>query len=725
MKKIFAALGFFAITGSFVAIAGIKPVATWRYTPSININFTDGDSSALTTDDDVGLTGYAVPGTSWNNFVVANNALFTTVKAIDANGAASVADGVRVSITGTRGPWSNFYLTAASNLCHSYIDDSPFFMTPTVTVTGIPYYIYRVIVYHSTDFSYSEFGYDIVNGTDYTYVDGVLTNGTNSWGNSQGVIKEGVDVLVSGELYGSTLTVVGHRDNSSARVRGCIAAIQIVDVTGIPEILSVYDGDTSCFPSYYEYSLCSDGPWQRDCSGLPIGSTNTVWIKYDSLNQEDAIITNLTIAIASKPSLSISSVVRSLPWDGTLAIDYAIGGDVNALDESKSSRLKVSAVDVTTAEEYEAHIEYLQGDIGVGSGSHSFVWRISDQTGVTDDSALWVTLSCEGVVRVIDSKPYNGIIATVEDKSDLYRTYEDEKCRVQYYIALGGKIGINALEYLSGDRLDLTCIDGLPVSEIAEGALVSVPNNVKVLFGAAPNGLAKSGLASDQIVYHSRYASTYAPSITILSSKIRAEDPTILDTVYRVDCALPTVKVRALAFEDGERSFAKVIRPETFVNDVDGNPTAQNIGDEIEANVPHTLSWKVSSDWATRLAKMKFEVLTSKGELLPLELRRIPASDQYGAMEFSWNTITDVPVFDALLWLYADKDPGLTLSNGVLRNSSTQLASGNRLSNPNAISYIFSKMGYSLLSGATLNYVKSETRLGLSLSGYKIVEDAQ
>ena len=211
--------------------------------------------------------------------------------------------------------------------------------------------------------------------------------------------------------------------------------------------------------------------------------------------------------------------------------------------------------------------------------------------------------------------------------------------------------------------------------------------------------------------------------VQIILSAIRENDPTVMDVVYKVTSSKLTVKIRALAFEDGERSFAKVVRHETFV---DG--TAPANWDAVEANVEHTLSWKVSSDWATRLAKVKFEILASEGDLLPLELRTIPASDQYGKMKISWNVITEAQVFDALLWLYADKTAGLTLAGGVLRNGSTQLASGAGLSNPNAISYIYLKMGYQLLTGAPLSYANSETRLGLSPSGvrqyaYKIVEE--
>ena len=70
-----------------------------------------------------------------------------------------------------------------------------------------------------------------------------------------------------------------------------------------------------------------------------------------------------------------------------------------------------------------------------------------------------------------------------------------------------------------------------------------------------------------------------APSI--ISCQVRKSDPTILDVKYIVYSQNPTVNVRALAFQDGERSFFKVVRPETFVKDLNGNETAKNIGDNI------------------------------------------------------------------------------------------------------------------------------------------------
>ena len=207
------------------------------YKPSININFTDS-GNGLTTAADVGLTDYEVPGTSWNNFAAAN-ATYSTVNAVDATGEASVLSGVSVTISGTRGSYSCSGLAAASNPLHGYIDENDSNMTPTVTVSGIPYYKYRVLVYHSTDSANVPFGYDTINGTNYTYDNGALTEGTTAWGdsgasNDANAISEGGNVLLTGELSGSTLTVVGHRAGGNSSARGCIAAIQIIEVK--PEI---------------------------------------------------------------------------------------------------------------------------------------------------------------------------------------------------------------------------------------------------------------------------------------------------------------------------------------------------------------------------------------------------------------------------------------------------------------------------------------------------------
>ena len=215
------------------------------------------------------------------------------------------------------------------------------------------------------------------------------------------------------------------------------------------------------------------------------------------------------------------------------------------------------------------------------------------------------------------------------------------------------------------------------------------------------------------------------PKVTILSSTIRESDPTILDVVYKVTSTKPTVKVRALAFQDGERSFAKVVRVTEFVEG-----TAVAIGDGVPANVEQKLSWKVSADWKTTLAKLKFEVLAVEDELLPLELVTLPATAAQPKLQFSWNVVEKQAIFDALLWLYADQDLGLTLNSGTLKYGSQTLASGTKVHGTgyDALVYIYNKMGYELLQGERLEYVKQRARLdlpGISQRQYavKVIEE--
>ena len=225
------------------------------YKRSININFTDGNG--LTTTSDVGLSGYAVPGTSWNNFIIPNNAneqTFSSVKSIYTSGVASIESGVSVTVSGHRGSYSCSSLASASNPLHGYIDEGAEKATPTVTITGIPYDHYRVIFYHSTDTANLPFGYDTINGFNFTYVNDEQTTGTSSWGasgaaDSANAIEEGVNTLVSAVLSGDTVTMVAHRiGGSTPTARGCFAAIQVVEYVpevGENDLEIAVDGDTA------------------------------------------------------------------------------------------------------------------------------------------------------------------------------------------------------------------------------------------------------------------------------------------------------------------------------------------------------------------------------------------------------------------------------------------------------------------------------------------------
>ncbi len=201
-------------------------------------------------------------------------------------------------------------------------------------------------------------------------------------------------------------------------------------------------------------------------------------------------------------------------------------------------------------------------------------------------------------------------------------------------------------------------------------------------------------------------------SAEIVSTKMRASDPTVMDITYIVHNDADTVNVRALAFENGERGFATVVRPETFIEGTDAN-----IGDGIAANVEHRLSWKVSSDWATDLAKAKVEVLAMKpGELLPsMHFVTIPAAEGHPKTIASVNDLSVYRplLFDALLWFYASGESDLSLSNGDLSSAGIVLCR-NASVDANALGYLFGKIGYRRLSGSELAWVNKNTRLRLT-----------
>ena len=203
--------------------------------------------------------------------------------------------------------------------------------------------------------------------------------------------------------------------------------------------------------------------------------------------------------------------------------------------------------------------------------------------------------------------------------------------------------------------------------------------------------------------------------VVILKAAMRPSDPTIMDVVYKVVSHKETVKVRALAYQDGNRSFANAVPVLTFA---DG--TEANIGDNIPANKELTLSWQVAADWSADLEKVRFEVMVMDDELLSLHFVTIPKTPNHAAIKYSDTVLTATPIMNALFWLYASQTEGLTLTNGRLKYNGTELANGTNISNPAAtVGMLYGMMGYSVLSGEDLNYVNAAARISLSPNGIR------
>jgi hypothetical protein len=196
-------------------------------------------------------------------------------------------------------------------------------------------------------------------------------------------------------------------------------------------------------------------------------------------------------------------------------------------------------------------------------------------------------------------------------------------------------------------------------------------------------------------------ASGDAPEPQILSAAMR-DGSTIMDIVYRVDDADDaSVKVRALAFVDGVRSFANVLRPSSFVEG-----TEVHLGDSIATGTEHSLAWDVGADWEVDLGEVKFEILCQDDRgLLAFEWTTIPAAEDEPEVTVSKNAPSDTELLDAFFWQYASGDPDLTLTDGVLSGSPNgSVFAGLELVEGNAVQayaapYVFKQMGFDATDG--------------------------
>ena len=247
-------------------------------------------------------------------------------------------------------------------------------------------------------------------------------------------------------------------------------------------------------------------------------------------------------------------------------------------------------------------------------------------------------------------------------------------------------------------------------------------------FMAGSDGLFKTGTAAENLKKKS-----VKPLVEVISSEMRKNDPTVMDVKYYVVSASDKVDVRVLGFKDGTRSFANVIRAETF-------ESGSAVGDNIAANTTNSFAWKVSSDWKVDLANVAIEVLAKNaGEgIVPLEWVTIPANGNNVEMTVSKNELSSDQVFSALLWLYADKDETMTLEDGVLNDSYGNLASGDLIvkysytwstdykdfdCRLNAARHIYAKMGYLYLNDYNLwlSYARSARREAMTAEyGYAV-----
>ena len=282
-------------------------------------------------------------------------------------------------------------------------------------------------------------------------------------------------------------------------------------------------------------------------------------------------------------------------------------------------------------------------------------------------------------------------------------------------------------------RSDITSIT-IPqnVSVIGDGAFANCPNLKRITLNTPPlPGMATYafGGVADILDVPANLKAQWdkyifeIPSAVEVKSSVRATDPGVIDIEYMVKSAYSKAKTRILAFENGERVYISMLRPETFIDD-----TAKNIGDGIDTFVWHKVSWQATADWGIDLAKVKVEILAkdmSEG-LLSFHTVTIPAMN--GRPKMVVCTDGNLQTGQAIFWLYADRANGLRLEDGKIYDGNTLLA---EQFGPYAYtlkdagwSYIYGKMGYSMLSDKDAKYVSDLLRIPCyGGTPYKVVEE--
>ena len=333
-----------AIASSESAISGPAVLPT----ESINVNFIY-DGNALTTTDAVGISESAVKGTCWQNIEGSNGTTSPVIGLRNSMGDVAHIPGSSLVVSGARGSYTCSSLTAGSDLRHGYIDDSNNGTdTPTVTISGIPYDYYRLVLYHACDASGDEFGYDTVNGVNYVGQNGSVNTanftkiGTADWGRTGGqdtanALGEGSNFLTTPIQTSSTLTVVTHNTSGA---RSGLAALQVIPVEGIDTVAFSTPNETAwataSLPTYAKTTTSGSGTVSyansRDNQSVVNGKWATVANVtggsfdeidgYIKVSETAATTRDIYLRVAGSASASRINGIGETHWTGTRTCEF-------------------------------------------------------------------------------------------------------------------------------------------------------------------------------------------------------------------------------------------------------------------------------------------------------------------------------------------------------------------------------------------------------------------
>lgn len=145
------------------------------------------------------------------------------------------------------------------------------------------------------------------------------------------------------------------------------------------------------------------------------------------------------------------------------------------------------------------------------------------------------------------------------------------------------------------------------------------------------------------------------PMVNILDTHVKANDPTVVEVMFHAYTITPTGCARALAFKDGIRSFANVIK----MDSIEGGGA---VGDTLQLVKTKTVSWRFARDWDVETAHVGVEIFVREDDKVP-----------------DLSKMSDADLLSFLFWEFADDNPLLMLKDGNLYVGETLVVEGDAI----------------------------------------------
>lgn len=147
------------------------------------------------------------------------------------------------------------------------------------------------------------------------------------------------------------------------------------------------------------------------------------------------------------------------------------------------------------------------------------------------------------------------------------------------------------------------------------------------------------------------------PMVRVFDGSIMTDDPSVVQVSYRAYTGKPSGYSRAVAFKDGVRSFANVVKINS-INDINA------VGDEHSMIKMQDVRWRIPTDLDVESMYLTVEVLARDDLKIP-DLKHLPDED----------------LFSFLLWEFADENSRLSLIDGSLYVDNELVARGSEIVN--------------------------------------------